>query len=277
MANEENPFDTSLAGTIDRPSPAFREFLSDYFFSTMTWVRHEEDRDLPAKLAGREREIAEEMILANLRTQRIHLTQAAARLGLAKAIPVMQSMLADNYGNRELEGMAIETALFRLNALTRSELHDRHVRHVSNGSEFAVQDVMMFVNELFPLDQAKPLIDLGLRRPEYSARCRAYHAAVEWHYIKAHGGIYTERLSSQVSVYRMTSSYVNSEQPEYYPQIQYYIGDAVARHRSLLEERIAELWIPDRNQRRMPFFTEINHDFTRKTYPEYFDESSVAQ
>ncbi len=254
-------FDLSLKRQITAPSPTFEDFVRQYFLSVIVYTRHEEDPDLPCRLIGVERDVAHAMILSNLPTWHTHLIDAASRLGLHQAVPVLQEMLSGPYGKLPelcIEQFAVERALFRLGGMEYDAFAARCESHVRSGGEFLTSDVLIFVNSYLSPTDARRIIDIGLRRPYYGVRAYAYRAAVALKYIEDHGRAYTEEVQSELWKQEVAAATVGTEQPDFYRQLQYYVGDAIYSDKTEFERRLAELWSKDASTRSVPLFTEIN-------------------
>src|ERR1700749_948825 len=84
------PFNTSLRDKITNPSKDFKDFLNQYFDDLMYGLRREEDPGILTRLAGIEKQVAEELILANLNTNKEWLIEAACQLKINAAIPILK-------------------------------------------------------------------------------------------------------------------------------------------------------------------------------------------
>jgi hypothetical protein len=84
------PFDTSLRNKITNPSKDFKDFLNQYFDDLMYRLRREQDPGILTRLAGIEKQIAEDLILANLNTNKEWLIEAACQLKINAAIPILK-------------------------------------------------------------------------------------------------------------------------------------------------------------------------------------------
>jgi hypothetical protein len=151
----------------------------------------------------------------------------------------------------------IARALNKLNALSSEDFYDvckRIVAHCDRTIAFFLLDATY---SMFAPDDAQRLIDIALRRESYDIRAGAYRAAVAVQYIRKHGGRFTSELGHAIWRKSSDAATAGSEQPMFYEQLQYYVGNAVYGTPEF-EQRLTELWAPDRKARRVPLFTEIN-------------------
>jgi hypothetical protein len=84
------PFDTSLRNTITNPSKDFKDFLNQYFDDLMYGLRREQDPGILTRLSGTEKQVAEDLILVNLNTNKEWLIEAACELKINAAIPILK-------------------------------------------------------------------------------------------------------------------------------------------------------------------------------------------
>src|ERR1017187_883686 len=83
-------FDTSLREKITNPSKDFRYFLTQYFDDPMYGLRKEQDSGILKRLTGLEKQVAGELVLANLGTNAEWLIEAAIGLKVDAAIPILK-------------------------------------------------------------------------------------------------------------------------------------------------------------------------------------------
>lgn len=80
---------------VDRKhSPAFRDFLWNWFGDTRAISRGDLDVSFLQELSGEELAIAKELIRRNLKVRHMHIIQAAAELRDIDAVPELQRLLA---------------------------------------------------------------------------------------------------------------------------------------------------------------------------------------
>ena len=82
-------FDTSLRDKVKNPSKDFQEFLMQYFDDPMYGLRKEQDRTVLKRLNGLEKQVADNLVLANLNTNAEWLIEAASGLKIDAAIPIL--------------------------------------------------------------------------------------------------------------------------------------------------------------------------------------------
>jgi hypothetical protein len=250
----QRSLDPSLKDRIVSPSVLFQEFLNQYFLTFQIYMRGEQDAAILDRLQGDEREVAIEMILANLRSGRPHLIDSAVQLDIQKAAPILASMRSEDYD--EYEQYIIARALHSFHAIDTPDLFSISEKTLRSEASFATDTILGDSYRLFSMDDSRRLIDIGLRCSDYHIRARAYDAVGATHLIEAGGGQYTESLASELWKKQMAAATVGAPEPMYYEQLQYYVGDAVFADDALFEMRLAELWSKDPRARRVPLFTE---------------------
>ena len=154
-------FDLSPKDAIKRPTPVFQDFLTQYFLKSDYYVRGDEDRELPGRLTGEEREAAIELILRNLNTWHCHIIDAAARLQLRDAVPILNSMLLKGSGSTDcIEQFSVREALYRLGAMPYNVFAEEVERFVRTGKGVCAKHVLLFVNRYLTPEDARRVIDL---------------------------------------------------------------------------------------------------------------------
>ena len=250
----QRKLDPSLKNRIASPSATFQSFVDQYFLIFQIAMRGEQDATILDRLEGAERDVAIEMILANLRSGRTHLIDAAVQLGIQKAVPILQSMRADDYD--EYEHYIIARALHALHAMATPELYSISEQTLRRGGSLAAYTILGDSYRIFSEGDARRLIDIGLRRSDYETRASAFRAAASVHFLEANGGEYNAGIAQQLWEKQTAAATVGAPEPMYYEQLQYYVGDAVFANSSLFEKRLEELWNDDPTARRVPLFTE---------------------
>ena len=202
------PFNTSLRDKITNPSKDFKDFLNQYFDDLMYGLRREQDPGILTRLAGIEKQVAEDLILANLNTNKEWLIEAACQLKINAAIPILK----DQYEKTTELGTKLTIAK-SLNDWIGFEEYSTVLEQVMDSDKsFYKQDVVFYA---LALDKQKELtiIFKGLADKDDLTRWIAFKA---------------------LSIY--------GKKPEpTYEENKYYTDESVYKDKQLFDSRLAEL------------------------------------
>jgi hypothetical protein len=202
------PFDTSLRNNITNPSKDFKDFLNQYFDDLMYGLRREQDPGILTRLAGTEKQVAENLILANLSTNKEWLIEAACELKIRAAI----SILKDQYEKTTELGTKLTIAK-SLQDWIGFEDYSNILEEVMNSDKsFYKQDVVFYALAL-DRQQALRILFKGLTDKDDLTRWIAFKA---------------------LSIYR--------KKPEpTYEENKYYTDELVYKEQQLFNTRLIEL------------------------------------
>jgi hypothetical protein len=202
------PFDTSLRDKITNPSKDFKDFLNQYFDDLMYGLRREQDPGILTRLAGIEKQVAEDLILANLNTNKEWLIEAACELKINAAIPILK----DQYEKTTELGTKLTIAKSLQDWIGFEDYINVLEQVMDSDKSFYKQDVVFYALAL-DKQNAINLIFKGLADKDDLTRWIAFKA---------------------LSMYRKKS------EPTY-EENKYYTDESVYKDQQLFDSRLTEL------------------------------------
>lgn len=201
-------FKTNIRNSIQQPSEDFEQFLYQYFDETMIGGRREEDSSILTRLAGNEKDVAEQLILDNLDTNAEWLIRAAGNMKIKAAIPVLQSIF------NQTSDLHTKTYIAKtLNDWIGFPDYVQVLDYtMDNGDSFSKHDIVYYAIKLDKQDALR-LIFKGLHDKDDFVRWLSFDALTQYRKI-----------------------------PELtFEQKKYYTGDEVYQDKNLFEQRLAIL------------------------------------
>lgn len=229
--------DSSLKSKIPTPSRDFQGFLNDYFLMPMIFIRSEEDPTVFDRLQGTERDVAIEMIRANMDTGHAHILRAGVYLDLPETVDVARHELniATDVGQRYEMAMVLDS----MNAIDKNELFQIMEKGIEAGGDFFSEDIVGTSYKVLPVASASRIIEIGLDRNDAATRARAFFALKALEYIVKHGGIFTKDIGKKIVELEIQS--YTSDNQDFHLQKEHYVGEEVYLNKSLFAQRLDEL------------------------------------